>query len=412
MISVQNHPLLLSGNKIGILLFICFVLGACSPKIKTDKSLKKDEAKNENTGGQKAVKKLTEANIALLLPFNANQQKIHSGSKIEVEKSAMAIDFYQGFKMGMDSAAAAGELNFRLKVLDTKDNAVQISNLIKSEQLSGSDLIVGPVFPDGIKFITNYSIANHIPVVSPLAASNPDEFNNPNLISVVNNIELHAKKIGDHIRREYNPQQTIVVLINPRKSGDELLGDPIRQYFQTGRGIGFKFQEYSSVYTLETKMIPGKQYVVVISTSDRQFVIATLDKMVKMKAKGASLSLFGHPNWIKQNYNTDKLQALNTKITSSYYVNYKDSEVIRFIRKYRKLYSFEPGEYAFKGFDIGFFFGRQFSAYGVRAIQYLPAEKYRGLQNSFSFIKEDGTGYVNSSLSLLEYKNYALKPIE
>jgi len=314
--------------------------------------------------------------------------------------------------MGLDSAAASTGLDFRLKVLDTKDNAVQISNLIKGGQLNGSDLIVGPVFPDGIKFITNYSIANHLPVISPLAASHPDEFNNPNLISVVNNIELHAQKIGDYIRRAYNSQNTIVVLINPKKSTDEVMAVPLRKYFQEGKGIAYKFQEYSSVYTMETKLLADKQYVVLMSTADRQFVVATLDKLAKMKTKGLQVSLFGHPNWIKQNYNTAKLQLLNTRITSSYYINYKSSEVIRFVKAYRKLNSFEPGEYAFKGFDIGLYFGTVFSRYGYNYLKYLPAEKYTGLHNSFSFIKEERLGYINTSLTLLEYKNYALKPIE
>jgi len=412
MILVQNHPLQLSGNRILSFLFICFCLGACSPRTKTGKQPQKDVVKKEDPASKNTIRKLTEANISLLLPFHVNQQKVRSGSKAEIEKSAMAIDFYQGFKMGLDSAAASTGLDFRLKVLDTKDNAVQISNLIKGGQLNGSDLIVGPIFPDGIKFITNYSIANHLPVISPLAASHPDEFNNPNLISVVNNIELHAKKIGDYIRREYNAQNTVVVLINPKKSTDEVMAVPLRKYFQEGKGIAYKFQEYSSVYTMETKLLADKQYVVLMSTSDRQFVVATLDKLAKMKIKGLHVSLFGHPNWIKQNYNTDKLQLLNTRITSSYYINYKSSEVIRFVKAYRKLNSFEPGEYAFKGFDIGFYFGTVFSRYGYNYLKYLPAEKYTGLHNSFSFIKDERLGYINTSLVLLEYKNYALKPIE
>jgi len=412
MILVQNHPLQLSGNRILSFLLICFCLGACSPRTKTVKQPQKDVVKKDDPAGKNTTRKLTEANISLLLPFNVNQQKVHTGKKAEIEKSAMAIDFYQGFKMGLDSAAASTGLDFRLKVLDTKDNAVQISNLIKGGQLNGSDLIVGPVFPDGIKFITNYSIANHLPVISPLAASHPDEFNNPNLISVVNNIELHAQKIGDYIRRAYNSQNTIVVLINPKKSTDEVMAVPLRKYFQEGKGIAYKFQEYSSVYTMETKLLADKQYVVLMSTADRQFVVATLDKLAKMKTKGLQVSLFGHPNWIKQNYNTDKLQLLNTRITSSYYINYKSSEVIRFVKAYRKLNSFEPGEYAFKGFDIGLYFGTVFSRYGYNYLKYLPAEKYTGLHNSFSFIKEERLGYINTSLTLLEYKNYALKPIE
>lgn len=412
MISVQNHPLQLSGNKIWSLLFICYCLSACSARTITGKSPKKTTATQTEKSGEKAEKRFTEANIALLLPFNLpEKQNLKSLSQAGIEKHAMALDYYQGFKMGLDSAAATG-LNFHVNVVDTRDNAAQISDLIRSGRLQGNHLIVGPVFPEGIKFMTNYSIAAHVPVVSPLAASHPDEFNNPNLISIVNNIDLHAGKYGDFIRRKYDREKTVVVLINPKKSNDEIMGSPIRNYFQTGNGASFTFQEYSSVYTMETKLIPGKQYVVLISSADRQFVVATIDKLVKMKKTGLPVDLFGHPNWIKQNYNTDKLQLLNTRITSSYHVDYKSAEVINFIRNYRKLNQFEPSEYAFKGFDTGYYFGKLFARYGSAYLKHLSSEKYKGLQNSFSFVKDERLGYINTSLFLLEYKNYELRSLD
>jgi ABC-type branched-subunit amino acid transport system substrate-binding protein len=410
MTLVQNHQLRLSGNKFWCIIFMSCYLLACSPKVTTRKTPQK-EAAEKPAAVAKTDKKFTEANIALLIPFNLNAANIQSGSKAEMEKSVMAIDFYQGFKMGIDSAASAG-LNFRLKVLDTRDNNEQISTLIKSGQLSGSDLIVGPVFPDGIKHITNYSVSNGIPVISPLAATHPDEFLNPNLISVVSNIDLHAEKMCSFITRDFDPSKTVVVLISTKKSTDEALAIPVRAYFKKDKGLKFTFQEYSSVYAMETAKIPGKRYVILVSSSERQFVIATIDKLAKMKNAGMQIDLFGHPNWSKQNYNTDKLQLLSARITTSYWVNYKSQAVNSFVKKYRSLYRFEPGEYAFKGFDAGFYFGRILSSYGANYIKYLPAEKYKGLQNSYLFKKDEQLGYINTGLFLLEYKNYALNPVE
>lgn len=411
MILVQNHLQRLSGNRFWCLIFICFCLAACSPKTRTNKSPKKEIGNKEDKKDAASEKKFTEANISLLIPLNLNSARIKAGNKAELEKSAMAIDFYQGFKMGIDSAAAAG-MNFKVKVLDTRDNNVQITSLLKTGQLAGTNLIIGPVFPDGVKFITNYSIANNIPVVSPLAATHPDEFNNPNLISIVNNIELHADKIGDYIRREYDPGKAIVVLINPKKSADEVLGNPLRDYFQKGRGSRYIFQEYASVFAMETKMVPGKQYAVLISSADRAFVVGSIDKLAKMKTAGSNIELFGHPNWSKQNYNIEKLQLLRTKITTSYFVDYKSRDVINFVRKYRLLNKFEPAEYSFKGFDVGFFFGKLFAEHGAGYLKHLTQEHYDGLENSFRFIKDDKLGYINTSLFLLEYKNFALNPIE
>ncbi|WP_316813220.1 ABC transporter substrate-binding protein [Pedobacter heparinus] len=407
MTLAQNHQPQLSGNKYWILVFMVLVLSACSPKIRTES--KKPEVPKEAPKTTKPAVRFEQASISLLVPFRLNEIKLKSATKAEVEKAALAIDFYQGFKLGIDSAAASGQ-NFKLKVYDTRDDNTQIGTLIDNGGLLGSSLIVGPVFPDGLKYITNYSISRNIPVVNPLSAAHPGEFANPNLISIVNNVDQHAEKIGSYISKNYNPATTVVVLINPKGSSDEVMAKPLRAYFMQHNK--FNFQEYASVFTMEPKIIKDRQYVVIVSASDRKFVVPTLDKLMKIKKTGLNISLFGHPDWVKQNYNTEQLQTLNTVVTSSYKIDYTRSEVNAFIRKYRSSFNFEPGEYAFKGFDIGFYFGKLLSIYGADYLNYLSKERYKGLHNSFRFIHDDKLGYINTSLMLLKYKNFALNIVE
>jgi predicted RND superfamily exporter protein len=252
-------------------------------------------------------------------------------------------------------------------------------------------------------------------VVSPLAASQPADFNNPNLVSIVNNIDLHAKRIATYISKNFNPSNTIIVLINTRKTEDEQFAAPIKSFFEHYAKVKFVVQEYASSYAFETKMIKGKQYVVVVTSPDRAFVLPTVEKLYKLKnlpTGGYNIQLFGHPNWVKQNYPADKLENLNTIVSSSYKIDYKSAAVISFIKRYRSRYGFEPGEYAFKGFDIAYYFGKLISTYGEDYRDYLTKEKYKGLHNSFSFIHDEKFGYINTSLMLLRYKNYALNVVE
>lgn len=408
MILVQNHQPLLSGNKYWIIILSVLLLSACSPR--TRPVGKKPEPPKIIGKTEKPALKLKQANISLLVPFRLNEINLKTATKAEVEKAAMAIDFYQGFKLGIDSAAALGQ-NFQLKVFDTRDDNSQMAALIDNGELKSSNLIVGPVFPDGLKYIANFSISRDIPVVNPLAASQPSEFNNPNLISIVNNIDLHAGKIGDYITKNYNPATTVVVLINPKGASDEIFAKPLRSYFANTKKP-FHFQEYSSVFKMDTEIVKGKQYIVLVSSSDKKFVVPTLDKLMKIKRTGLDISLFGHPDWVRQNYNTDQLQGLNTIVSSSYKVDYTRPEVNIFIKKYRAAFNFEPGEYAFKGFDIGFYFGRLLSIYKEDYLKYITREHYKGLHTSFRFIHDDAFGYINANLMLLRYKNFALNIIE
>jgi ABC-type branched-subunit amino acid transport system substrate-binding protein len=412
MISALNHQRRLSGNKISFVIAIAILLASCSPKIQPV-IVKKPTAITPQTSVVKPVEKarFTEASIALLMPFRLNEVNPKLATKAQIERSAMAIDFYQGFKMGIDSAASAG-LNFKLNVYDTQDRPAALDNLLRSGALLKSNLVVGPAFPDGLQHLKAYSMANGIPVVSPLAASHPKDFNNPNLISIVNNIDLHAQRIVDYISRSYNRENSIVVLINPKGATEEIFAAPLRKYLQTAKNNRFVMQEYASVFSLETKLVKGKKYIVLLTSYDKKYVTESINKILKLQRLGMNVDLYGHPNWVKQNYNADKLQQLNTIVSASYFVNYKSTPVIAFVKKYRRAYNFEPGEYAFKGFDIGYFFGMQLSAHGREFYSHLVGEKYTGLQNSFAFTFDPKSGYINTSLMLLKFKNYALNVIE
>ena len=410
MISAQNHQLRLSGNKYYLIVLVSVLFAYCSPKVvKTVQKQSEPSKKTEETV-QKPVAKFSEATISLLVPFKINGLNLKTATKAEVEKSAMAIDFYQGFKLGLDSAAASG-LNFKLKVFDTGDNTAKLETVIQNGSLDNSNLIVGPVYPDGLKHIRNFILSKNITLVNPLAATNPKELNNPNMITIVNNIDLHAEKIGEYIVKHNDPVKTVIVLINPKGNDDELMAVPIRKFFDNPK-YSFFFQEFASVFTMDTRMIKNKKYVIILSSSEKKFVTATIDKLIKMKNAGLSVDLYGHPDWTKQSYSADKLQALNTIVSSSYKVDYARKDVSAFIRKYRLNYRFEPGEYSYKGFDIGFYFANLMATHGKNYMQFLTKDKYRGLHNSFSFTYDPKMGYLNTSLMLLKYQNFALNVVE
>ncbi|MEJ5994276.1 amino acid ABC transporter substrate-binding protein [Pedobacter sp. Du54] len=400
--------------KIFFIFLLCSVFVACSPKvIKTPVPLVKTVPKTEvKQVPVKPVPKFTEANIALLIPFKLDHLNLETASKVQLERADMAIDFYQGIKMGIDSAASFG-LNFKVNVYDTRDENAQLLALTKNDVLKNSNLIIGPVFPEGIKYLTDFAISNDLPIVSPLAASKPSEFKNPKLISIVNHIDQHSEKIAAYIGSKFQASTSIVVLINPKKTDDEEFAAPIRNFLKL-KYPSLLVQEFSSSAVFETRMVKGKKYAVVICSSDVGFVAPTIDKIAKiakLRAGDYEFNVFGHPNWIKQNYNTDQLQALKTIISTSYLVNYRDANVINFIKKYRYNFNFEPSEYAIKGFDIGFYFGRLIAKHGKNYLDFITKEKYRGIHNTFNFVYDPLYGYYNKDLMLLQYKNLTLSVI-
>ncbi|MDQ8004089.1 MAG: ABC transporter substrate-binding protein [Pedobacter sp.] len=388
-----------------ILAFIA-VLASCSPKI--TKPVVKTPAKPVE---QKTATKFTQGNISVFVPFQLNKFNLKTVTKVQIGKADMAIDFYQGLMLGIDSAANEG-LNFKVNVFDSRDDNSQLAGLIKREAVKSSNLLIGPIFPDGIKYMTSFSEANKMPLISPLAASKPSEFNNPYLISVVNDIEQHGIKAADYIAKQYKADQTIVVLINTKKSSDEAFAAPIRKQF-AAKHPSFVVQEFSSTYVFETKMVKGKKYAVIVCSDDAPFVAPSLTKLHRLKnIAGYPIQVFGHPNWAKQTYNIDQLQNLQTVLSSSYYIDYKNNKVINFVKAYRTKYEFEPTEYAFKGFDVGYYFGKLIAKHGANYADFIVKENYKGLHNDFNFGYDAEYGYYNQHLMMLQYRNTALVQVD
>src|SRR6202012_3006727 len=167
MISVRNHRPPLSGNKWLLFAGIVLLAGACSPKLQPPPVVVKPapvpppvvQAKPVEKPVVKPAPKVTK--IAMLLPFgldNLYPGNVYSAAALE--QANMATDYYQGFKLALDSLTALG-YNFKLQLFDTKDNPAQARALAANPLVKNSDLVVGPVFAEDIKAFAAASIVNH-----------------------------------------------------------------------------------------------------------------------------------------------------------------------------------------------------------------------------------------------------------
>ena len=413
MILVPSRQQPLSGNNFFIILCTLILFSACSKKVIPTMPVQKPEPVEIVLPKVKEpVKSNLDHSIVLLLPFQLNDLNLKTTSKLDLDKLELAIDFYQGFKLGLDSVSAGGH-NFSLHVFDTQSQETQIVNLALSQAVKDADLIVGPIFPEGIKTFSEFSELGKVLQVSPLAASMPTEFNNPKLVSITNSIDQHAKKIVDFITQHYKPESVQLILAKSLNPEDVLFSNYIKRYLEEWPESKFRVVERADASNIEGHLKSNKNNLVLVSSSDRKFLVPLIDKLYSLKNQNYQINLFGHPNWIKANFlSPAKMQALNTRISASYFVNYKALNVKKFIAQYREKFKLEPSEYAFKGFDCAFYFGLLLQKYDKQYIDFLINEDYSGLQNDFHFLKDATLGYRNTALMLLMYQNFELQLVK
>jgi len=417
MISVRNRLQPLSGNRWLLFLIMALIAAACSPKLRpvTVAPVKKEPEKPvvktqpvkepEKSAGPKV------STISLLLPFDLDH--LSPGlpyTTVSLREADIALDYYKGFKLALDSLTARG-YNFKLLVYDTRGDKAQAHSLANNPDVKGSGLIVGPVFPEEIKaFINNYANGSQ-PIVSPLSPAAPSVYKNPLLITIVPPLEYHAWAAAHYINDKIRPQKIFILRSGFSDENDFII--PFKRAVDSLSKKNIKFIDITVIHGQLASLLPelssNQKNIFVIPAKDQHFLTVTL-RALDTLSNTYPVTVFGHPNWINYPFlKADLLQRLDTHITSADHVDYKAAGTIAFIRNYRQVYHVEPTAYAIKGFDEGLYFGGLLATDGLKN---LTATDFTGLHNSFSLQKKPGQGWVNTHVTVYKYANFELKKAE
>jgi hypothetical protein len=395
------------------------LLAACSPKTRpVATTVKKPTDNTEKKPGnipEKPSEKVPEqkmANIAMILPFGLSHlNPAQKYSPVQLSQANMAVEYYQGFKLALDSLTAYGN-NYKLQIFDSRDEAMQAHDLALNAFVRSSDLIVGPVFPDGIKAFSGALSYSKGLILSPLSPANPATINSKNLITAIPPLEYHAWGAAEYINRTVKPKKIFIL-----RSGFNQENDYAVNFKKAIDSLSKKKVKVTNVYVVRGKLsslLPQlskiEKNVFVIPATDQAFLGVTLRSLDTLN-KHYPVMVFGHPSWEKFSFlKPQLLQRLNTHITSTEKINYKAGATITFLRNYRRAYHVEPTEYAIKGFDEGLYFGRQLFA--DKGLSVLDQTDFTGLHNSFHFVKKPGLGWINTHVNILMYTNFELKQVE
>jgi hypothetical protein len=415
MTSVPNRLQLLNGNRWLLFLLIALIFNACSPKVRWVSTPVRKPVDTVSAIPRRVPPPIVAAPkvsvISLLLPFGLDH--IGPGASytpVSLKKARVAADYYRGFKLALDSLTYYG-YNYKLQVYDSKDEPAQAHKLAYNPQIRGSDLIIGPVFPDDIKAFTSVLFSARKPIVSPLSPESPLTFKNQNLVTVNPPLYYHAWCAAQFINDKIKPQKIFIL-----KSGYTTDDEYIIPFTKTIDSLGNNRIKIIAVAIKHGQLMPliaqlskTKQNVFIIPSTNEAFLSLTL-KSLDTLARHYPVILFGHPSWQHFAFlNGQMLQRLKTHITSADNVDYKSSETATFIRNYRNTWHAEPTAYAVKGFDEGLYFGQLLATNNLKN---MAQTNFTGLHNNFHFEKKPGLGWVNTHVYLLLYTNFDLKQVQ
>ncbi len=349
------------------------------------------------------INKVNFINVSILLPFGTTEKTNPANLQPKV------VEYYEGFLLALDSLKKKG-ISVNLQVLDIGNETQYLKQLLQSDDLKSSNLIVGGFSDEQIKLLSNFSNQFEIPYVVPFASKCDEILKNPFLFQINTPAGYLYTKASKAFLNKYRNYNIIFLQENNADRADfvQILKNDLAV-----ENIPHKTIAYSSRFISELQPLLSvtKRNILIPSSGKQDFLIKILPALTPINQKAEyNLSLFGYPEW--QTYDLGELSgnlySLNTTIYTNFYLKQNTPETRSFYKKFFRWFSRPINnsypKFSVLGFDTGMFFIQIINQYGTFFEPNINNFKYEGIQTNFYYQRvSNWGGFVNANVFFVNY---------
>lgn len=340
-------------------------------------------------------------NAVLMLPLNANGTP-----------NSTNMDMYCGFLMGVRDLGDEG-ISTNLSVYDVANGTIPVT----AAKLEETDVVIGPISTADLTKVL--AIGPDTPIVSPLdqkAESLVD--GHANFIQSPASYNVQYEDLCRWIKSDLKAGDKVIV-ISEKGAKNTSITASVTSYLNS---IGVSFTPYSysilqgrGVTDALTQIVSKGTNRFVIASDSEAFVNDAVRNLSQLKFRKHDVVLYSSSRI--RSFNTidaENFHAVNLHASLSYYIDYDDPEVQKFLLEYRALYNTEPTRFAFQGYDLAKFFIGAVAEYGNKWTKALTRQDGETLlQNTFFFAEQEDGGLVNQGIRRVIYESdYRIRSVK
>ena len=353
--------------------------------------------------------------IAVMLPFrtkNINFDSIEDSNEIIKNDKLLniSLDFLFGIEMAVDSFSKFG-IDVEVKIFDTGADRNIIHELIKKNDFSSYDLVIGPLTSNAFKYVSKSISNSNVKIVSPLSKT---DLENGNVIHTIPSDDLLFNKIISFVESDTVPSQKFIIA----DSYNKIISDKIKKIFPDANqffsrindsGIDTRTMVYDS---LDSTFVNSRN-IVFLETKDQGFVsnIASILNSFVNDSTEIILTTTNKNRAFEgvniSNYNMSNLNFHYPSINRSI----RDNDNDQFIKKYSSRYNSFPTKYAIRGHDLVLDLLIRLSC-GELDNNNLNLVESEYIENKFKYVKDKNGAYNNSSAYIMKFEDLKLVEIE
>ena len=414
------------------------------------------------------VKAQDTCHVALMVPLYLEQVdeeffEAEPSNKTLNTKPFSFLHFYEGFMIAADSVVSSRGMRLDLKVYDVDNDVRKADSAIIDPWLENADLIVGPFYLKPFNVVKNYAVEHNIPIVNPITQRSEIVDNQPNVIKVKPSMESQLAPLDSLMKNYYHANN--VFIIRESRYSDTAFVNRINEIAERNIDSCSYVDNKHIVKTIKSHQKRWKYLKVDFEETDYLTDNISLDvnilkqniddstafrnRVVNINYKRDSLNLvknyassmrnnlfivYGHdkvfaneivnkvtkliehypitvimmPEWSKfTGLFNDNLMKMHAIYFDDNYVDYQNIRVESFICKFRNRYETEPTDYAYQGFDIGWYFLNALNVWGEYMMENLSDINMPLLHTKYHFQRDsEESGYENTFWNVYQFKGY------
>jgi LysM repeat protein len=341
--------------------------------------------------------------VGLYLPISA----VVTDSLKPTARTLSFLAYYQGALMAVDQLSKAG-LNTKLFVYDTEKLTSKVELLVKKPEFLSMDLLIGPVYPENQKLISELSAKNRIPMVSPMSSDDQYTRTNPCYFQVNPVRRLRMEATAEYLFREF-PREKIIFLENENSSSETRLIHEQLGKKRLTHGASAGLLQTCNLWVkgtegLEALLQVEKPNILVMADMNEVNISIAMNRLALLSKK-YTLILIGVQEYTRmQSIELENLHNVNLRVLTSSFVDYSRPDVLNFVENFKTEFGTEPSLFAFQGYDATTWFLKSLEKSGDLFHGFSPDSNKGLLHTAYHFTRvSDFAGYTNDSFTIVEY---------
>lgn len=445
---IDANPILIKGLKYGQVIKIPLPEGQAKPSTSKDTIeqtttakdtvVKEDTIKPSNKYIRQTIncdnaRKKEVYKVGFMIPFYTDEMHKtipkDDEHKSKTYKSFTFLPFYEAAKIAIDSMKKTNQ-QFEFFVYDLDNDTAKIKEIFAKPEIKQLDLIIGPFYPNAVKYAAEFLKDTETKIISPLAPETTALQGNPNVIQIRPSKTEHLNQLIYFAAENYKNEN--IVFVHDGKPNSTKIFDSIKSCiddtlnYTKFNGIDFKevvfnnfFKEdeldnnhpvVKSIQPIVKELVTNKRNVIIALIKEKNYAIDFINKLNLLHDSLKSKTiLIGLPTWKNiEELDYAKFQNLRTQMSTTCFVDYKNQKTIDFVKEYRSKYKTEPNEYAFIGYDITTYFLNALLKYGIDFDKCFNNMDSELLSTSFKFQTCGHNGWENKFITIFTYENFEM----